>query len=121
MLDLLPREHALGGRIFQPDAAFKRPLQGHVDMLPQRQRQDVAPIVPVVGREVGAAAAERDAERAACDDHRSMIQPLSRIHRTVWRTDSSIERVGAQPSERNLLQSSWISGLSPTQPLLPPE
>ena len=48
----------------------ERPHHRDVDVLVDRRRDQEAAVLAVVGRQVGAAAAERDAQRTARDDHR---------------------------------------------------
>ena len=81
-------------------------------------------MLAVVGRNVGAAAAEADAQRRAREDHRheraAKTQALSSNQRSVCCTASSMVSFGRHPSARRRAQSRWISGLSPTQPRVPP-
>ena len=57
-------------RVLQEDARREGPHHGDVDVLVDRRRDQEPAVVLVVGRQVGAAAAKRDPQRTAGDDHR---------------------------------------------------
>ena len=67
--DLVDRFDVLELRILQVDARRERPHDRDVDVLVDRRRDEEAAVLAVVRRQVGAAAAERDAQRATRDDH----------------------------------------------------
>ena len=60
-------------RVLQEDARRERPHHRDVDVLVDRRGDEEPAVLPVVGRQVGAAAAERDAKRTAGDDHESRL------------------------------------------------
>ena len=62
-------------RVLEPVAALEDRVREHVDVLVDRPADEEAAVLAVVGRQVGAAAAERDAQRRAAEDH---------AHRASW-------------------------------------
>ena len=76
-------------RVLQPVAALEDRVREHVDVLVDRPADQEAAVLAVVGRQVGPAAAERDAQRRAAEDdaHRASsndlgmgLEPLERPH-----------------------------------------
>ncbi len=84
----------------------------HVDVLVDRARDQEAAVLAVVGGQVRAAAAERDAQRGAAEDHAHEAAPSHRVaararrtrsrsnHSSVRRTASRIVSCGRQPRPR---------------------
>ena len=73
MLDLVDRLHALELGIFDDQVVDEGLVQRDVDVLVDRRRDQEAAVLAVIGRQVGAAAAQRDAQRAAGDDHGRLL------------------------------------------------
>src|SRR5580698_7947317 len=69
MLDELDRRNDLGLRVGETDVAEEALVGGDVDVLVDRRRDDVAAEAIAVRRQIGAAAAEREANGRARDDH----------------------------------------------------
>jgi hypothetical protein len=61
-------------RVLQIDAGHERACDGDVDILVNRRRDDEAAVLTIVGREVGAASAERDAQGTSGDDHGRQVR-----------------------------------------------
>ena len=130
VLDLGDLVDLLGLGVLHPVAALEDRVGQHVDVLVDRPGDEEAAVLAVVGRQVGAAAAERDAQRGAAEDdaHRGARLPVRstivrgwpRTSRACARSPRGMVSVGAQPSARICAQSRWISGQSPAQPRLPP-
>ena len=64
-------------RVLEPVAALEHGVREHVDVLVDRPADEEAAVLAVVGRQVGAAAAERDAQRRAAKDHGHRATPGS--------------------------------------------
>ena len=69
MLELVDRADALELGIFHDQIVDEGLMHRDVDVLVDRRRDQEAALLAIVGRQVGAAAAERDAKRRAHDDH----------------------------------------------------
>ena len=69
MLDVVGTLDVFELRVLEEDAADERPHHGDVDVLVDRRGDEEAAVLAVVRAEVGAAAAERDPQRATGDDH----------------------------------------------------
>ena len=69
VLDLVHGLHHLDRRILDEVFGLEGLVQRDVDVLIDRGGNDEAAVFAVVGRQVGAAAAQGDAQRAAGDDH----------------------------------------------------
>ena len=69
MLDFIDGVDVLEVRIFEIDARRERPHHVDVDVLVDGSRDQEAAVLPVVGGQIGAAAAETDAKRATRGDH----------------------------------------------------
>ena len=69
MLHVGRRLDVLELRVLQVDAFGERTHHRHVDVLVDRRRDEESTVLAVVGRQVRATATERDAKRAARDDH----------------------------------------------------
>ena len=69
VLDLVHGSHALELRVLDDQLVDERAMERDVDVLVDRGRDDEAAVLAVVRRQVGAAAAEGNAQRAPRDDH----------------------------------------------------
>ena len=108
-------------RVLQPVAALEDRVREHVDVLVDRPADEEAAVLAVVGRQVGAAAAERDAQRRAAEDdaHRGRLQDdLGCARASPACARSPRDRRPSAPSRArgSSRVSRWISGLSPAQP-----
>ena len=107
-------------RVLQPVAALEDRVREHVDVLVDRPADQEAAVLAVVGGQVGAAAAERDAQRRAAEDdaHRPpgrsgmRLEPLERLDRRPRGCSTS----APSRARGSCAESRWISGLSPAQP-----
>ena len=70
MLDLVDRVDVFELRVLEKDARRERPHRRDVDVLVDRRRDQKAAVLPVIRGKVRAAAAERDTQGTARDDHR---------------------------------------------------
>jgi hypothetical protein len=69
MLHLVDRAHALDLRVLDDQILDERVVQRDVHVLVDRRRDDEAAVLAIVGRQVGATAAEGNPQRASRDDH----------------------------------------------------
>ena len=90
-------------RVLEPVAALEDRVREHVDVLVDRPADQEAAVLAVVGGQVGPAAAERDAQRRAAEDHAhrasSTIRGCASSHSSVLH-DGVADVHGRRPAER---------------------
>ncbi len=75
MLDFINALDIFEFGVLDDDAGTKRFIDGDVDVAVNRRGEDKASMLPVVGREVGATAAETNPQRTPGNDHRADPPP----------------------------------------------
>jgi hypothetical protein len=70
VFDVLDGLNALEFRILDDDVPLKRPVLRDVDVFVDRRGDEEAAVFTIIGRQVGATAAEGNAQRGSGDDHR---------------------------------------------------
>ena len=70
MPDVARQLHPFEFRVFENVAGLKSLVQGDVDVFIDRRGNEKPAMIAIVGRQVGTATAQCDAQRAADDDHR---------------------------------------------------
>ena len=78
MLDLVERIHFFELGVFEQIAVDEAAMDGDVDVLVDRRRDDEPAVLAVVRRQVGAAPSQGNPQRASGDDHRASPQAVSR-------------------------------------------
>src|SRR6476661_5751132 len=101
MLDVLGPIDVLEPGVFQEDPLDERAHDGDIHVLVDRGREEEAPVLAIVRRQVGPAAAQRDPEGTARDDHRrSTAAPKSYPDcRWIASTMTSAARASARPGD----------------------
>ena len=75
MLDLVNALHIFELGVLDDNPGTKGFVDGDVDVAVNRRGDDKASMLPVIGREVGAATAETNSQRTPGDDHRADPHP----------------------------------------------